>query len=78
MTVGFFMWNFIAGIVDRLFFSRRHKSLRGSVVFIIANLLLVASIIFFLEIILIFLGIGNFYLPLTRGIADLLAKLVIR
>jgi dolichol kinase len=62
----------------RFFFSKRHKSVRGSVVFIFTNLLLLASLVFFLEIILIFLGIGNFFIPLTHGISEFLSKCVLR
>jgi len=72
------MSNFIIRLSERFFFSRRHKSLRKGLVFIFANLLLGASIIFFFEIILIFLGIGNCYIPLTHGISDFLSKLVFR
>jgi len=72
------MLKFFLNVVGRLFFSRRHKSVRKGLVFVVANLLLAASIIFFLEIILIFLGIGNCYIPLTHGISDILAKLVFR
>ena len=63
---------------SRLFFSRRHRSLRGSIVFITANLLMLASIIFFVEIIVIFLGLGNFYIPFTHGFSELLSKIVFR
>jgi hypothetical protein len=40
--------------------------------------LLLASIVFFLEIILIFLGIGDFFIPLTHGISEFLSKVVFR
>lgn len=72
------MGNLFVRFGGRLFFSRRHKSVRGSIVFIIANALLLASIVFFLEIILIFLGIGDFFVPLTHGISEFLSKVVFR
>jgi hypothetical protein len=61
-----------------LVFSKRHKSIRGGVVFLFANFLLLASIVFIVEIILIFLGMGNVFLPLTRAISEFLSKLVFR
>jgi hypothetical protein len=61
-----------------LVFSKRHKSIRGSIVFLFANFLLLASIVFVVEIILIFLGMGNVFLPLTRAVSDFLSKLVFR
>jgi dolichol kinase len=67
------MAKFIIQIGNFLFFSKKHKTLRGSVVFILSNFLFLASIVFFVEIVLIFLGMGNIFVPLTRPFSDFLA-----
>lgn len=72
------MRRFFLRFGEILFFSRKHKSVRGGVLFLLTNLLLLASIIFVVEIILIFLAIGDFYIPLTNTISEFLAKLVFR
>jgi hypothetical protein len=72
------MSKFILKLGHFLVFSKRHKSIRGGIVFLFANFLLLASIVFIVEIILIFLGMGNVYLPLTRAVSDFLSKLVFR
>jgi hypothetical protein len=59
-----------------LFFNHRHKSVRRGVIFLFTNLLLVAAVIFTVEIILIFLGVGNVFVPLTSSVRGLLTKLV--
>jgi hypothetical protein len=72
------MTKFILKAGHFLVFSKRHKSIRGSIVFLFANFLLLASIVFVVEIILIFLGMGNVFLPFTRAVSDFLSKLVFR
>jgi dolichol kinase len=59
-----------------LFFSKKHKTLRGSVVFLLSNFLFLASIIFFVEIVLIFLGMRSIFFPITRPFSDFLARFV--
>ena len=59
-----------------LFFNRRHNSVRSSIIFLLTNLLLLAAVIFTVEIILIFLGVGNVFVPLTSSVRGLLTKLV--
>ncbi len=62
-----------------LIFNKRHQSVRRSVIFILTNFLLIAGIIFSLEIILIFLGVGNIFIPMTHithSIWEFLTKLV--
>lgn len=61
-----------------LVFSKKHKSIRGGIVFLFANFLLLAGIVFIVEIILIFLGMGNIFFPLTRTVSDFLSRLVFR
>jgi len=60
----------------RLFVSKRKKSVRGSIIFLLTNFLLLTAIIFTVEIILIFLGVGNIFVPLTSPVWSLLTKLV--
>ena len=72
------MSKFFLALGHFLIFSKKHKSLRGSIVFLFANFLLLASIVFILEIALIFLGMGNVFLPLTRTVSDFLTGLVFR
>ena len=59
-----------------LFFNKHHKSVRSSVILLLTNLLLLAGIIFTVEIVLIFLGIGNVFVPMTSAAWDFLLKLV--
>ena len=57
-----------------LLFNNRHKSVRRGVIFLFTNFLLVAAVIFTVEIILIFLGVGNVFVPLTSSVRGLLTK----
>jgi hypothetical protein len=59
-----------------LFFNKRHKSVRGGIIFLLANFLLLSGIIFTVEIILIFLGVGNIFVPVTNAVWDFLTTLV--
>ncbi|HMD68314.1 MAG TPA: hypothetical protein VKF42_05485, partial [Chitinivibrionales bacterium] len=59
-----------------LFLNKHRKSVRSSVILLLTNLLLVAGIIFTVEIVLIFLGIGNVFVPMTSATWDFLTKLV--
>ena len=73
------MSKFFLHVGGLLFFNKRHQSVRRSVIFVLTNFLLIAGIIFSLEIILIFLGVGNIFIPMTRlthSIWDFLTKLV--
>jgi hypothetical protein len=63
---------------EGLFFSRKYKSIRGGVIFLFANLLLLASIVFIIEIVLVFLGMDNFFVPLTHPISEFLSNVVFR
>jgi len=59
-----------------LFFNKRHKSVRSGIIFLLANFLLLTGIVFTVEIILIFLGVGNIFVPVTSAVWDFLTKLV--
>jgi hypothetical protein len=72
------MRRFILHLGEILFFTGKHKSVRGGILFLFANLLLFASLIFIVEIVLIFSGMDNFFIPLTHTISDFLSKLVFR
>ena len=63
-------------IGQRLLVSSRHHSMRRGFVFILTNLLLLAGLVFAVEIALILLGIGNVFLPWTRQALDFLNRLV--
>jgi hypothetical protein len=60
------MSKFILRLGGLLFFNKRHQSVRGSIIFLLTNFLLLAAAIFTVEIILIFLGVENIFLPMTR------------
>jgi hypothetical protein len=60
------MSKFFLRIGGILFFNKRHQSVRGSIIFLLTNFLLLAGAIFTVEIILIFLGVQNIFLPMTR------------
>ena len=59
-----------------LIISNRHSSVRRGFVLLMANLFLLAGLIFAVEIALILLGVGNIFLPWTRQALDFLNKLV--
>jgi hypothetical protein len=72
------MGRFFIRLGEGLFFNRKHKSVRGGIIFISANLLLLASVVFIIEIILVFLGMDNFFVPLTHPVSEFLSKVVFR
>jgi|LFRM01.1.fsa_nt_gb hypothetical protein len=55
-----------------LMVSRRNRSVRQSIILLFTNILLFSGVVFTLEIILIFLGIGNIFLPLTTKALSIL------
>lgn len=65
------------GFARRLLVSKRHRRVRHSVVFLYTNLLLAASLVFALEVVFIYLGIGDTVLPLTKPVREFLAGLVL-
>jgi|WetSurMetagenome_2_1015567.scaffolds.fasta_scaffold1167267_2 hypothetical protein len=72
------MRHFFIRLGKGLIFSRRHKSVRGGVLFLFSNLLVIGSVIFLIAIVLIFLGMDNFFIPLTHAISEFLSKVVFR
>jgi hypothetical protein len=60
------MSRFFLRIGGLVFFNKRHQTVRGSIIFLLTNFLLLACAIFTLEIIFIFLGVENVFLPMTR------------
>jgi hypothetical protein len=59
-----------------LFFSSKRKNVRRGVVTFFMHMLLLAGVIFTLEIVLIFLGAGDVFLPLTNSARSFLAALM--
>jgi hypothetical protein len=70
------MARFLLHLGGLLFINTRHKSVRSSIIFLLTNFLLLASIVFTIEIILIFLGVGNVFVPVTSAVWDFLTPLV--
>jgi hypothetical protein len=64
----------IGGLV---LFNKRHNRVRASIIFLLTNFLLFAGIVFTVEIILILLGMGNVFVPITHRVGDVLIKLVL-
>lgn len=64
----------IQAIGQRLMISNRHQSVRKGFLFFMSNFLLFAGIVFAVEIALIFLGIGNVFLPWTRQALEVVNK----
>lgn len=59
-----------------LVISRRHRHVRKSVIFLFTNLLVLAGLIFTLEIVLIFLGVGDIILPFQFFNGDFIKGLI--
>jgi hypothetical protein len=73
------MSKFFLRLGGLLLFNKRHQSVRGSIIFLLTNFLLLAAAIFTLEIILIFLGVENIFLPMTHvthSVFEFLRRLV--
>jgi hypothetical protein len=70
------MARFFLHLGGLLFINKRHKSVRSSIIFLLTNFLLLAGIVFTVEIILIFLGVGNVFFPVTSAVWDFLTRLV--
>jgi hypothetical protein len=58
-----------------LIFPRGNQCVRTSVIFVFTNLMLLAGIVFTLEIVLITLGIGDVFLPFTHNMWTFLTRL---
>ncbi len=70
------MGKFFVKVGNLLVISRRHRRVRKTVMFLFTNLLILAGLIFTLEIVLIFLGVGDVILPLPFLSGDFLIDLM--
>lgn len=59
-----------------IIFPRGNSCVRSSIIAIAVNLLLLAGLIFTIEIILVVLGIGDVFLPLTKNAWSFLKDLI--
>lgn len=64
-------------IGQRLMISNRNRSVRQSLIFIFTNILLLAGIIFTVEIVLILCGVGDVFLPMTYKAIKFLKDLIL-
>jgi hypothetical protein len=69
------MFRFLTSLGSLVVFSRRHKTVRKTVIFLVTNFTAIASIIFSIEVILIILGVRNISLPLGRHTLQILTRL---
>ena len=70
------MGRFFFNFGKLLMISRRHRSVRKTVIFLFTNLLILAGLIFTLEIVLILLGVGDVIIPLPFLSGDFLIDLI--
>ena len=68
------MGRLLLEIGQRLMISNRSNSVRKSVIIFFTNFLLLAGLLFTVEIALILLGIGNVFLPWTRQALEVLNR----
>ena len=61
---------------NRLVFSRRHNCVRGILVFLATNALLIAALVFVLELALIVLALQEISVPSTRDMVRWLTELL--
>jgi hypothetical protein len=57
--------------------SRRNKTVRAGLLFLVRNFFLLTSILLAVEILLILLGINGICLPMTRQMREIAAKLAL-
>jgi hypothetical protein len=63
-------------MLRRLIISQRSKSVRQSLIYLFTHLLLLAGVVFTFEIILILLGVGNIFLPVTHKAMGFISGLI--
>jgi hypothetical protein len=68
------MAELILKLSNRLVFSKRRRCVRHGFLWFVTNGLLVGAIIFILEIILILLGLGNIFVPLSGDFFGFLSR----
>jgi len=66
------MENFVYTLGKRLLISNRRRSVRGSVIFFLAHLLLFAGIAFAAEIMLLMLGVWDIHVPFIGQVMRIL------
>ncbi len=66
------MANVIYTLGKRLLISNSRRSVRGSVIFFLAHLLLFASIAFAAEVVLLMLGVYGIYVPFIGQVTRIL------
>jgi hypothetical protein len=69
------MTKFLKLIGSRLMISHRHRTVRQSMIFLFTNILLLAGLIFLIEIALILLGVGDIFIPPTLQITKFLKSI---
>ena len=69
------MAELILRLGSRLVFSRRNQCVRRSVVFLVTNALVIAGVVFAVELLVILLGLENVFLPLTSDTLSFLTSL---
>ncbi len=69
------MAHFLFRIGKRLMISKRNRNVRGWIIFLFTHFLLLAGIVFSIEIILILLGVGDIFIPFSGKIFKLLSGL---
>jgi|WetSurMetagenome_2_1015567.scaffolds.fasta_scaffold00056_13 hypothetical protein len=70
------MVRFLRNLGGILLFNKHHSSVRSGVIYLLTNFLLLAGIVFTVEIVLICLGVGNVFVPMTSAVWDFLTRLV--
>ena len=70
------MGKFFFRVGNLLMISRRHRSVRRAVIFLFKNFLILAGLIFTLEIVLILLGASDIILPIPFLSGDFLIDLL--
>ncbi|MDG5815265.1 hypothetical protein QA601_09260 [Chitinispirillales bacterium ANBcel5] len=71
------MTRFLSNFGWRLFVSKSKRSVRGSIIFLLVNFLLLAGILFTMGMVLILLGIENVSLPFTHSVLNTLSRLIL-
>ena len=71
------MAELILRLGKRLVISRRNKCLRTSFVVLVTNLMIIAALIFTVELAFILLGLGNIFFPFHHHTLEILLKLFI-
>lgn len=69
------MFRFLSDVGSLVVFSRRHKTVRKTVIFIVTNFTAIASFVFSVEVVLIILGVRNISLPLGHHTLRILTRL---